>query len=74
LAEAYVHAETVTRLVPALSVGWNAKGNVLYMQGNMAAAVDAYRQALRMDPNNAEAAANLEAARKNLRRLGNDQS
>jgi hypothetical protein len=74
LAEAYVHAETVTRLAPGLSAGWNAKGNVLYMQGNMAAAVDAYRQALRMDPNNAEAEVNLKAARNNRRRLGNDRS
>jgi Flp pilus assembly protein TadD len=72
LAEAYVHAERVTRLAPALSAGWNAKGNVLQMQGNLAAAVDAYRQALLMDPNNAVAAANLKDARKNSSRLGND--
>jgi len=73
LAEAYVHAERVTHLAPALSVGWNAKGNVLFMQGNLSAAVDAYRQALRMDPNNAEAAANLEAAGENRSRSGNDR-
>jgi cytochrome c-type biogenesis protein CcmH/NrfG len=59
LAEAYVHAETVTRLAPSLSAGWNAKGNVLFMQGKMTDAVSAYRQALRFDPDNKEAPVNL---------------
>jgi tetratricopeptide (TPR) repeat protein len=62
LAEAYVHAETVTRLAPSLSAGWNAKGNVLFMQGKMTDAVSAYRQALRFDPDNKEAAVNLRRA------------
>ncbi len=62
LTEAYVHAETVTHLAPNLSAGWNAKGNVLYMQGKIADAVEAYRRALRMDPDNVEAQVNLKRA------------
>jgi Tfp pilus assembly protein PilF len=73
LAEAYVHADRVTRLAPTLGAGWTAKGNVLYMQGNTAAAVESYTQALRVDPGNAAAAVNLKDARESRLRFGNDR-
>jgi hypothetical protein len=73
LAEAYVHAETVTRLAPSLSVGWTAKGNVLYMQGKLEAAADAYRRAVRIDPNDVAASANLKDVSDEMLRRGDER-
>lgn len=52
LAQACFHTEMIRRLAPALGAGWNAKGNLLYVQGKVEAAVDVCKRALRMDPNN----------------------
>jgi tetratricopeptide (TPR) repeat protein len=59
LADAYVHADRATRLAPTLGAAWTAKGNVLFLLGNLEAAEGAYRRALQIDPADSAATANL---------------
>jgi len=59
LDEAYVHAERATRLAPTLGAAWTAKGNVLFLQGDLEAAAEAYRRALQIDPGDVAATVNL---------------
>jgi len=74
LAEAYVHADRATRLAPTLGAAWTAKGNVLFLQGNLKAAEEAYRRALQIDPADAAATANLRTVEERRSGSGDDRS
>jgi protein O-mannosyl-transferase len=41
---------------------WNALGNVYFMMGNVSAAIPCYENAIRINPDNTEAAANLQTS------------
>ena len=48
-------ANKTTEIKPDWSKGWSRKGGALHGQGDLVGAIDAYEEALKLDPNNAQA-------------------
>ena len=61
---AFDDAQKTTELKPDWSKGWARKGTALHGQGDLVDAVDAYDEALKLDPANAQAKSGLESVRR----------
>ncbi|KAJ5028401.1 hypothetical protein J3E72DRAFT_212998 [Bipolaris maydis] len=57
-------ANKVTEIKPDWSKGWGRKGTALHGEGDLVGASDAFDQALKLDPNNAQAKSGLEAVKR----------
>ncbi len=54
-------ANKTTEIKPDWAKGWGRKGTALHGVGNLMDSVDAYEEALKLDPNNAQAKSGLDA-------------
>jgi stress-induced-phosphoprotein 1 len=59
--QALEDANKTTELKPEWVKGWGRKGAALHGQGDLVGAKDAYEEALKIEPNNAQAKSGLEA-------------
>ncbi|KAH9828495.1 heat shock protein sti1 [Teratosphaeria destructans] len=57
-------ATKTTDLKPDWSKGWSRKGGALHGKGDLVGAVDAYEEALKLDPSNAQAKSGLDSVRR----------
>ncbi|KAI9841403.1 MAG: Hsp90 cochaperone [Sclerophora amabilis] len=57
-------ANKVTEMKPDWAKGWGRKGNALHGTGDLVGAVDAYEEALKLDPSNAQAKSSLESVKR----------
>ncbi|KAF4542527.1 Tetratricopeptide TPR-1 [Lasiodiplodia theobromae] len=57
-------AEKTTEIKPDWSKGWARKGAALHGKGDLVTAVDAYEEAVKLDPANAQAKSGLEAVQR----------
>ncbi|CBX91266.1 hypothetical protein IAQ61_010623 [Plenodomus lingam] len=57
-------ANKVIEIKPDWSKGWGRKGTALHGEGDLVGANDAFEEALKLDPNNAQAKAGLEAVKR----------
>lgn len=63
-AHALEDANKVTEIKPDWAKGWGRKGTALHGQGDLVGAKDAYEEALKLDPNNAQAKSGLDAVKR----------
>jgi len=63
-AHALEDANKVTEIKPDWAKGWGRKGTALHGQGDLVDAQDAYEEALKLDPNNAQAKSGLDAVKR----------
>ena len=57
-------AKKVTEIKPDWSKGWGRKGTALHGEGDLLGAHDAFEEALKLDPNNAQAKSGLDAVKR----------
>jgi stress-induced-phosphoprotein 1 len=57
-------ANKTTEIKPDWAKGWGRKGTALHGEGDLVGASDAFDQALKLDPNNAQAKSGLEAVKR----------
>lgn len=57
-------ANKTTEIKPDWAKGWGRKGTALHGDGNLVDAVDAFEEALKLDPSNAQAKSGLESVRR----------
>lgn len=57
-------ANKTTEIKPDWAKGWGRKGTALHGEGELVGAIDAFEEALKLDPNNAQAKTGLEAVRR----------
>ncbi|KAF2458221.1 heat shock protein-like protein STI1 [Lineolata rhizophorae] len=57
-------ATKTTEIKPHWAKGWGRKGAALHGQGDLIASMNAYEQALKLDPNNAQAKSGLDAVKR----------
>lgn len=62
--QALADATKTTELKPDWAKGWGRKGAALHGTGDLVSAVDAFEEALKLDPSNAQAKSGLEAVRR----------
>ncbi|KAI0621947.1 Zn-dependent protease contains TPR repeats [Pyrenophora tritici-repentis] len=65
-------ANKVTEIKPDWAKGWGRKGTALHGEGDLVGASDAFDQALKLDPNNAQAKSGLEAVKRAIEAEAND--
>ncbi|KAL6704693.1 Hsp90 cochaperone [Coniothyrium glycines] len=63
-SKALEDANKVTEIKPDWAKGWGRKGTALHGEGDLVGANDAFEQALKLDPNNAQAKSGLEAVKR----------
>jgi rubredoxin len=73
LAEALRHCDAALALVPGWAEAHNLRGIVLEALGRREEAVESFRRAVRLDPEEAEFRDNLEGAERDLERAGRDR-
>jgi stress-induced-phosphoprotein 1 len=61
---AFEDAKKVTEIKPDWSKGWGRKGTALHGQGDLLGAHDAFEEAVKLDPNNAQAKSGLDAVKR----------
>ncbi|KAK6338727.1 Hsp90 cochaperone [Orbilia brochopaga] len=66
--EALKDATRCTEIKPDWSKGWSRKGAALHGTGDLIGAIDAYEEALKLDPNNAQAKQGLQSVNDAIRR------
>ncbi|KAI9759881.1 MAG: Hsp90 cochaperone [Chaenotheca gracillima] len=71
-AQALEDANKVTEMKPEFAKGWGRKGSALHGTGDLVGAVDAYEEALRIDPSNGPAKASLEAVNRAIQQEAKD--
>lgn len=62
--EALNDANKTTEIKPDWAKGWGRKGAALHGEGDLVGAVDAFEEALKLDPNNAQAKSGLASVQK----------
>ena len=65
-------AEKTTELKPEWAKGWGRKGTALHGQGDLLGAKDAFDEALKLEPSNAQAKAGLQAVEKAIQQEAED--
>lgn len=65
--KAHEDASKTTELKPDWAKGWGRKGTALHGTGDLVGASDAFDEALKLDPNNAQAKAGLDAVQRAIR-------
>ncbi|KAK8250569.1 hypothetical protein HDK77DRAFT_461272 [Phyllosticta capitalensis] len=61
---AYQDAEKTTQLKPDWAKGWSRKGSALHGKGDLVNAVEAFEEALKLEPTNAQAKSGLDAVKR----------
>lgn len=65
-------ASKTTELKPDWAKGWGRKGTALHGEGDLVGASDAFDEALKLDPNNAQAKSGLQAVRRAIEQEAED--
>lgn len=63
-AKALADANKTTEIKPDWAKGWGRKGTALHGEGDLVGATDAFEEALKLDPNNAQAKSGLDAVKR----------
>jgi len=65
-------ANKVTEIKPDWAKGWGRKGTALHGEGDLVAATEAFEEALKLDPSNAQAKQGLDAVKRAVEAEAND--